>query len=212
MPPRPTFSTTDLLVLRRFQELEATGAGYRYRGVLGWALPEHVVSGALGLLVREFADFADRGLDRADVQGPGRSRAVHIYRIRQAGAVLLDPLEAEQRPVTPLTADRDDRSIYLPPVERATLLVLREAIRKASGPYDPTEAGWRSAAEVVASLEGPPQGTRSQLPYVVLNSLVVRGLAEQRQVRRGRHGRTLNEWRCTPLGASLPLLEWMEPG
>lgn len=179
-------------------------AGYRVRGVYGWAHP-HDFDLAAGpyAWAALLAELEGAGLVKmhraslADAPDPAR-----LYRITQAGMDRVAAALREESPtVQPPGAPNEPGGVYASQGARWALQALREA-----------PGGWHCAERVREPFER--WNRTGGRPYRVvwtshLDELVSAGLAKARTLeRRGKHAQGERLYRVTQSGLVVPVLEW----
>jgi hypothetical protein len=185
-------------------QLAALPAGYKVRGVYGWAHSDdlYLLAGRTHPWEMLLTDLARAGsVIEHNVGFPGEEPAP-LYRITPAGMGEVARLLGESTPsVTPAGAADTMEGLYLPPRRRQAL----ETLRKATG------REWLSPD---AFRELPAAWHRQNVhPYrpvytTDLDALVIDGLAESRVLEGCGKRCTKLLYRVTEMGCSVPVLEW----
>lgn len=211
---RTALAYSTVRVLFHLLELAAQNAGFRVRGVWGWATAADVERGAkvwgAGELLRT---QVQRGrVLREDVRVHGGARPQWVYRVSQAG---LDAL-AEAVGVWPVAIsgprlDREDRVLL-----SDGCVVAVEALRYSAAAAAPGrrswiegEPEWRSSRQLtdeIAHLDELAARPYRWFTSEDLGWLVAQGLVERRVIADRAH-----VYRLTPAGQRVQWLEWRDP-
>lgn len=195
-------------------ELAAREAGYRVRGVRGWATAR-VIEKAVGLwnapeLMRAQVD-SGRVL-RVDVRAAGESKPVWVYRVSRKGIDVLAAALGVTPVAIPEPQSAPEGGVYLRDGVAAALQGLRSAAadpRVRAREWIEGQSGWRSSWELTRIIENEDEEAGRSPGRSFLSEdlgwLVRLGLADKRVVG------TTHVYRLTACGAAICVLTWAGP-
>lgn len=192
------------VALRYLRYLIVREGGYRWHGVLGWALREDVEHATGKYLPERLSRLHARGLlDRVDVRAPRLPRPAWMYRITQAGS---DEITARDRlawrsipPVSRASEDQPDTAIYIAPAALQSLQALRRAMeRRAMSQLMPREPGWCTLRDLRVQIVGEEDVTAAGTWDLSGRRMKWRGEdTEEEDAEEEDDSKTLNEpWRA----------------
>jgi hypothetical protein len=197
------------------RQLAVECAGYKARGVRGWAHLENVEVGTRSKLAEVLPLLHGRGmLDRVDVRVSGRLRPVWIYRVNaSAERLIAETTGMPYQEIDPPKRLDANRPIYVPDRQRGALLLLRQAHDDPGTPVRFGARGWVTGRELGARKEAWNEKLGGP-PFVAVDTTDLRWLALWRLIERhdapptpGRQTEVVY-WRATEFGRSAKLLEW----
>lgn len=210
--PRWSWNQREWDALLFFRHLAVDRAGYRIRGVRGWAHLNDAQDSVRAQLYDVLTRLHARGLlDHADVRAPGMVRPVWVYRVTAHGVEVADAHAPKtHRPVrAPRKAD-DNPGIYLPYRPRGVLPVLRAAYEDPSVPVRFGGCGWLSGRELGERVHASNYHRRRGTPMLDVDGTDMRGLIKWGLAERRNDPERAGVvyWRATELGRAVKLLDW----
>lgn len=147
-------------------------------------------------------------MHRVDIREPGRVRPQWLYRISEAGLVVLSEWEGTELPSpwrTPEDLDPDAGALYVPVRAWEALEILRTFAQAEVGPRRWGARGWMKTLEITRG--GSPLLCNDEIPW-----LIARGLVERRCGRVEGRQRPACFYRSTARGIAAVLVDAVRVG